>query len=163
MRSIDKKIIHFEKQGKTVVLVAVDGQLERKSFTIKYFTGSIMYMLGCLLGAFVIADTIKPMAAEAMSRLQTMGMEVVLLTGDNRRTANAIASEVGIDHDNVFAEVLPSQKQNKINELKESCGHKNHKVVLHDCCKINPPSLFHCSQLAVDYYEVTKMHFNVSR
>ena len=58
------------------------------------------------------------MARHAVSSLQKRGLDVVLLTGDNRRTAQAIAMEVGIPSQNVFAEVLPSHKKNKINELQ---------------------------------------------
>ncbi len=76
------------------------------------------------MGSFVIADTIKPSAVDAVRCLQGMKMNVVLLTGDNRRTAHAIANEVGIDRDSVFAEVLPSHKQNKIKELQETSKHK---------------------------------------
>ena len=54
----------------------------------------------------------------AIKALTKMGLSVFLLTGDNRRTAQAIAEEVGIRHPNVFAEVLPSHKKNKVAELQ---------------------------------------------
>ena len=73
---------------------------------------------GILIGAIAIADTIKPEAPVAVSALTKMGLRVFLLTGDNRRTAGAIAEEVGIRHPNVFAEVLPSHKKNKVAELQ---------------------------------------------
>lgn len=69
------------------------------------------------MGSLVISDGIKPMARGAVESLQLLGLDVVLLTGDNRRTARAIAMDVGIPSHNVFAEVLPSHKKNKITEL----------------------------------------------
>ena len=59
----------------------------------------------------------------AITALTKMGLRVFLLTGDNRRTAKAIAEEVGIYHPNVFAQVLPSHKKNKVAEL-QSQGYK---------------------------------------
>ena len=79
--------------------------------------------IGILLGAMVIADTIKPEAPVDIRALTNMGLQVFLLTGDNRRTAQAIAEEVGIHHPNVFAEVLPSHKKNKVEELQQQ-GYK---------------------------------------
>ena len=78
---------------------------------------------GTLIGAIAIADTIKPEAPVAVNALTKMGLRVFLLTGDNKRTARAIAEEVGIRHPNVFAEVLPSHKKNKVAELQEQ-GYK---------------------------------------
>ena len=74
---------------------------------------------GVLVGSLAIADTVKPEAAVAVHALQRMGQQVVLLTGDNRRTAQAIAAEVGIPPSQVYAEVLPSHKKNKISALQE--------------------------------------------
>ena len=71
---------------------------------------------GELAGLIVVADPIKDDAVEAISDLQRAGIHVVMLTGDNRRTAEAVAKRVGIDE--VLAEVLPEQKQTKVAELK---------------------------------------------
>ena len=73
---------------------------------------------GVLVGSLAIADTIKPEAPIAVRALNDLGLEVVLLTGDNRKTAQAIAQEVGIQCQNVYAEVLPSHKKNKVSELQ---------------------------------------------
>ena len=78
---------------------------------------------GILVGAIAIADTIKPEAPVAIKSLTKMGLRVFLLTGDNRRTAQAIAEEVGIHLSNVFAGVLPSHKKDKVAELQEE-GYK---------------------------------------
>jgi len=67
----------------------------------------------------VIADAIKPEAPVAVHALHRMGLRVILLTGDNSRTAQAIAEEVGIHSDQVWAEVLPSHKKNKVAELQK--------------------------------------------
>lgn len=86
----------WEENGKTTAWMAVDGELE---------------------GVFGIADTLKPSSADAVKQLHRMGLEVVMLTGDNRQTAEAIAGEVGIDR--VFARVRPEQKTDKIKQLQQ--------------------------------------------
>lgn len=88
-------ITALENKGKTTMTIAVDGKVE---------------------GVVAVADTVKPGAKEAVESLKSGGMEVVMLTGDNSRTADAIASEVGIDE--VKAEVLPAQKSEAIAKLK---------------------------------------------
>jgi Cu+-exporting ATPase len=87
--------VAWEDSGKTAVFLAVDGELE---------------------GIIGIADTLKSSAASAVAALQRMGLEVVMLTGDNRRTAEAIAQQVGIER--VFAEVRPHQKAAVIQSLQ---------------------------------------------
>jgi len=86
----------LEAQGKTVVLIAVDGKLA---------------------GIVAVADTIKPEAQEALDALRSQGLGLVMLTGDNPRTAQAIAKELGIER--VIAEVLPSQKAEVIHGLQQ--------------------------------------------
>ncbi len=85
----------LEDQGKTAMLVAVDGQLA---------------------GIAACADTLKPFAREAVAALQRMGLEVLMITGDNRRTAAAIGRQVGIDR--VLAEILPETKANEVARLQ---------------------------------------------
>jgi Cu+-exporting ATPase len=74
-------------------------------------------ILGEFAGLIVVADPVKESAAEAIARLRRDGIKVVMLTGDNRRTADAVAAQVGIDE--VMAEVLPDQKQAKVEELRQ--------------------------------------------
>ncbi|XP_054851978.1 copper-transporting ATPase 1 [Eublepharis macularius] len=93
---VDNAMTEHERRGRTAVLVAVDGEL---------------------CGLVAIADTVKREAALAVRTLKTMGLEVVLMTGDNSRTARSIASQVGITK--VFAEVLPSHKVAKVKQLQE--------------------------------------------
>ncbi|RJQ49296.1 MAG: heavy metal translocating P-type ATPase [Gammaproteobacteria bacterium] len=85
----------LEAQGKTAMLLAYDG---------------------ALLGVIAVADTLKPEAREAVQSLIREGIEVTLLTGDNPRTANAIARELGIER--VIAEVLPGDKAQVIRDLQ---------------------------------------------
>ncbi|KAK2834201.1 hypothetical protein Q7C36_014902 [Tachysurus vachellii] len=92
---VDDAMIEHERRGRTAVLVAVDGVL-------------------CAMVA--IADTVKPEAELAVHTLTSMGLEVVLMTGDNSKTARAIAAQVGIRK--VFAEVLPSHKVAKVEQLQ---------------------------------------------
>ena len=86
----------LEQQGKTAMLIACDQQL---------------------VGLVAVADTVREHAKQAIGELQQRGLSVVMLTGDNERTAAAIAEQVGID--NVFAEVLPEHKADKIKELQQ--------------------------------------------
>ena len=88
-------ILQFSEQGKTLILVAADGKL---------------------IGIIAVADTLRPATNKTAAELKEMGFELVLLTGDNSRTAHAIAAQVGIDK--VFAEVLPQEKAAKIKELQ---------------------------------------------
>ena len=87
----------WEEEGKTVMLAMVEGRLA---------------------GAIAVADTIKDQAREAIEELKGMGMEVYMLTGDQERTAQAIARQVGIDH--VIAQVLPDHKAEVVQKLKDS-------------------------------------------
>jgi Cu+-exporting ATPase len=89
----------FEEQGKTAVLIAVDGQAA---------------------GVLAVADTPKEHAAETVRRLKAMGLEVTLITGDNARTAQAIAAQVGIEH--VRADLLPAQKVEAVRQLRRDLG-----------------------------------------
>jgi P-type Cu+ transporter len=91
----------FENSGKTAVMVASDERL---------------------LGVIAIADTIKFDAKETVSKLNTMGIDVWMITGDNERTASAVAAEVGIL--NVIAGVLPADKSTKVGDL-----HKQGRIV----------------------------------
>ncbi|XP_069826077.1 copper-transporting ATPase 2 isoform X2 [Dendropsophus ebraccatus] len=92
---IDEAMTSHELKGQTAVLVAIDG---------------------ALCGMIAIADTVKQEAALAVHTLKAMGVDVVLITGDNRKTAKAIATQVGIQK--VFAEVLPSHKVAKVQALQ---------------------------------------------
>ena len=85
----------LESLGKTAILIAVDGELQ---------------------GLMGISDALKPSSAQAVRDLQRLGLEVVMLTGDNRQTAEMIAREVGIRR--VFAEVRPDQKVAQISKLQ---------------------------------------------
>jgi Cu+-exporting ATPase len=71
---------------------------------------------GRLLGAIAVADTVQDGSVEAVAALRGQGLDVIMLTGDNPRTARAIARQVGIDH--VLAEVLPDQKEERIRALQ---------------------------------------------
>lgn len=73
---------------------------------------------GALLGLIAVADVIKPDSAQAVRELKNMGISVVMLTGDNARTANAIGAQAGVDR--VIADVLPAQKEEEIRRLMQT-------------------------------------------
>ncbi len=79
-------------------------------------TVMLVGMADRVVGLLAVADTLKPEAREAVAALKALGLRVVLLTGDNQRTAQAIAREVGIDE--VYAEVLPGQKRRVVQQLQ---------------------------------------------
>ncbi|KML37211.1 heavy metal translocating P-type ATPase [Cytobacillus firmus] len=85
----------LEENGKTAMLVAVDGQYA---------------------GIVAVADTIKETSRNAINRLKQLGIEVIMITGDNKRTAQAIAEEVGID--SAIAEILPEGKAEEVKKLQ---------------------------------------------
>jgi len=96
----------LEAGGKTAIWIAVDGIIQ---------------------GLMGIADALKPSSADAVRALQRLGLEVVMLTGDNRPTAEAIAQQVGIRR--VFAEVRPDQKAAVVQELQSGRSAKRKSLV----------------------------------
>uniref|UniRef100_UPI00398B19D4 heavy metal translocating P-type ATPase n=1 Tax=Alkalihalophilus marmarensis TaxID=521377 RepID=UPI00398B19D4 len=96
MKNADSLMEELENQGKTAMLIAVEGQFA---------------------GIIAVADTVKETSIEAIERMHDLGLEVIMLTGDNKRTAKAIASQVGITH--VIAEVIPEQKSSEVKKLQE--------------------------------------------
>ncbi len=74
-----------------------------------------------VVAAFAVADVVRPESKQVVKRLHEMGVEVAMLTGDSRPVAEAVASDLGIDH--VFAEVLPEHKDQKISELQKQGKH----------------------------------------
>ena len=94
---IEDKILEIEKEGKTVILVGVDN---------------------ILAGILAVADTIKPSTKKAISELKKMGLKLAMITGDNERTAQAIASQVGINE--VISEVLPQDKSAEVKRLQDA-------------------------------------------
>nr|XP_054595458.1 copper-transporting ATPase 2 isoform X2 [Nothobranchius furzeri] len=97
--------------------IKADVDAAMSSHEIKGQTAILVAINGVLCAMLAIADTVKAESALAVHTLNSMGIEVVMITGDNKRTAKAIAAQVGIRK--VFAEVLPSHKVAKVQELQE--------------------------------------------
>jgi len=97
----------LQNQGKTVVYVYVEDEL---------------------VGLIAIADTIKETAKEALERLRDLEVETYIITGDNRETAEAIGKQLGIKKENILAEVLPEEKEEKVKELKSKIQMTNDKI-----------------------------------
>ncbi|HEY5596275.1 MAG TPA: heavy metal translocating P-type ATPase [Candidatus Bipolaricaulota bacterium] len=95
IESMNGALEHLSAQGKTPMFVAADGKLA---------------------GVLAVADPVKPGSSEAIAALKKLGLEVVMLTGDNHRTAQAIARLVGVDR--VLAEVLPHDKASTVKQLQ---------------------------------------------
>jgi copper-transporting P-type ATPase V len=92
---MEEAATRLESQGRTAVLAGWDGEVR---------------------GVLAVADTLKAGAAEAVAQLHELGLQVAMITGDNARTAQAIADQVGIDR--VMAEVLPEDKQSEVARLQ---------------------------------------------
>jgi Cu+-exporting ATPase len=95
LNGLSVKAGHLSAEGKTPMFLAIEGQAA---------------------GIIAVADTLKENSKEAVEALQRMGLEVVMLTGDNERTARAIAHQIGIDR--VLAEVLPEMKAEEVKRLQ---------------------------------------------
>lgn len=91
----EQEMADYEVEGKTAMLIAINGKYR---------------------GLVAVADTIKETAPQAIRELKEQGLEVIMLTGDNERTAQAIAKLVGIDQ--VIAQVLPEEKADKVKEIQ---------------------------------------------
>jgi Cu+-exporting ATPase len=94
--ALNEKMVELEESGKTAMLLAVNGRA---------------------IGVLGVADTLKESSYEAIEMLRRLGLDVAMITGDNSRTARAIALQLGINH--VLAEVLPEDKAREIKKLQE--------------------------------------------
>lgn len=101
--SLGKESDRLANEGKTPMYIAIDNKLE---------------------GIVAVADTVKPSSKEAIENLHNMGIKVAMITGDNKKTAEAIAKQVGIDI--VLSEVLPEDKANEVKKLQR----ENKKVAM---------------------------------
>lgn len=107
LENIEEKISFLEQQGKTVMILSSKNTI---------------------LGAIAVADTVKPTSKKAVASLKRMGIEVFMITGDNARTAKAIAEQVGIDEEYVLAEVLPEDKANVVKILQDGNTKENNSL-----------------------------------
>lgn len=96
LENIDRKLVRLEEQGKTAMILSTKKEI---------------------IGIIGVADTVKATSREAVEKLKSMGIDLYMITGDNRRTAQAIAEQVGIT--NVLAEVLPEDKATEVKKLQE--------------------------------------------
>ncbi len=96
LNGLEEKAVRLSGEGKTPMFLGIDGKAA---------------------GIIAVADTLKPNSKAAVRELHRLGLEVVMLTGDNRRTADAIARQVGIDR--ILAEVLPEHKAQEVKKLQE--------------------------------------------
>jgi P-type Cu+ transporter len=94
----------LESEGKSVIGLSLGGQL---------------------LGLVAVADTLRPTSRQAVIELQAMGLRVMMISGDNARTAQAIARQVGIAEEDVLAEVLPAQKAEAISALRQNLAEQH--------------------------------------
>jgi Cu+-exporting ATPase len=106
LNGLTGSLLQLEHDAKTAMLVAVDGQA---------------------VGVLAVADTVKEGSAEAIRQMQDLGLEVIMITGDNRRTAEAVGQQVGVRQ--VVAEVLPGDKVAQIKALQEIEAEERRPVV----------------------------------
>ena len=95
LNGLESRALELSRQGKTPMFVAANGEPK---------------------GIIAVADTLKPESRDAVSALRAQGLEVIMLTGDNRRTAEAVATQIGIDR--VVAEVLPGDKADQVRAIQ---------------------------------------------
>ena len=95
-QKVEERIVHLEEEVNTVILIALDNEIG---------------------GIIAIADTLKERTKDAIKEFKNMKFTVVMITGDNARTAHAIAKQIGIE--NVLAEVLPQDKADEVKKLQE--------------------------------------------
>jgi Cu+-exporting ATPase len=100
LNGLEAKVEQLQSEAKTAMLVAVDGSVQ---------------------GVIAVADTLKDGSKDAIAEIHRMGLRVAMITGDNRKTAEAIARQVGIDQ--VLAEVLPAGKSEEVKKLQAVTGH----------------------------------------
>ncbi|TMC21223.1 MAG: HAD family hydrolase, partial [Chloroflexi bacterium] len=96
--ALTEQLMSLEQHGKTAILVAIDD---------------------VAVGIVAVADTVKVGSVEAIKQLREQGLQVWMITGDNRRTALAIAAQVGIAPEHVLAEVLPQDKAQRVKQLQQ--------------------------------------------
>jgi P-type Cu+ transporter len=96
LNGLESEVERLQQEAKTAILVALDGDVR---------------------GVIAVADTVKESSQEAIAELKEMGLRVVMITGDNRQTGEAIARQVGVDQ--VLAEVLPGGKAEEVKKLQE--------------------------------------------
>jgi Cu+-exporting ATPase len=111
----DAEVSRLQSDGKTVMIVAINRSDDKTGYRPA--------------GIIAVADTVKPGAKEAMDDLRLLGLEIIMITGDNESTANAIARQVGISR--VIAEVMPGEKAEAIKKLQTSgsLGNYSHPMV----------------------------------
>ncbi|MCI0556632.1 MAG: copper-translocating P-type ATPase, partial [Anaerolineae bacterium] len=106
MNGLESEVFRLQSEAKTAMLVAVDGEVE---------------------GVIAVADTLKENSKEAIEELHRMGLKVAMITGDNQKTAEAIARQVGIDE--VLAEVLPEGKSSEVKKLQGVIENRKSSIV----------------------------------
>jgi len=106
MNGFESEVSRLQSEAKTAMLIAVDGKV---------------------VGVIAVADTLKDGSKEAIDQLHRMGLKVAMITGDNQKTAEAIAKQVGIDE--VLAEVLPEGKSSEVKKLQSTIKNRKSEIV----------------------------------
>ncbi len=105
LNGLEREVVRLQSEAKTAMLVAVDGEVR---------------------GVIAVADTIKDESRQAIEDLHKMGLKVVMITGDNQKTAEAIAKQVGVD--TVLAEVLPEGKSAEVKRLQSEIVNQKSQI-----------------------------------
>ncbi|MCI0553731.1 MAG: cadmium-translocating P-type ATPase, partial [Anaerolineae bacterium] len=107
LNGLEPEVARLQSEAKTAMLVAIDGNVE---------------------GVIAVADTLKDNSKDAISELHRMGLKVAMITGDNQKTAEAIAKQVGVDE--VLAEVLPEGKSFEVKKLQSEIVNRKSSIVV---------------------------------